>query len=288
MTTTTAFIQKSPEAPTPAFTGYVAGIATIDAGETATLAIPCGGRSVVRIGIPTITSANLTFTVTPYAGATARTLKAKDGTTVTVTAGTGGFVAEIPELSGAFSFTIISSASQVGGAAFDIQCVGTNPGPFEVSGGGGDDTPSANNPNIATFVKPNVTTAGSSGAWTTANSPITIATVSGVIAVRAYGVVTTNFTSTAGTGVLTAGFAGATNVLMGNATANGTQLQAGYVWGSNANGAGVASSSSGAYLRAAGNVILTIATNNMTAGGMTIYFEWYPITAGATLTVATP
>ena len=99
------------------------GVATIDNGETATLAIPNGGRSVVRIGVPTITSSTLTFTVTPYQGGTARTLKDSSGNTITVAASTGGFVVEIPELSGCYEFTIVTAAQ---GAArqFEVQMVG--------------------------------------------------------------------------------------------------------------------------------------------------------------------
>ncbi len=124
MTTTTAFIHQngSPS------TRLVAGVATIDNGETATLAIPCAGRAVVRIGVPTITVGTLTFTVVPYKGATARTLKDSSGNTVTVASSTGGFVVQIPELSGAYSFTIVAAA-QGAARTFDIQCTGEYPGP---------------------------------------------------------------------------------------------------------------------------------------------------------------
>lgn len=125
MATTTAFIQRSP-ATGSAFHGYVAGQATIDSGETATLDIPCGGRSVVRIGVGTITNSTLTFNVTPYSGATARLLKDTAGAAVTVAISTGGWVTTVPELSGCYAFTIITAA-QTGGAVFDIQCVGTEP-----------------------------------------------------------------------------------------------------------------------------------------------------------------
>jgi len=125
MATTTAFIQKSPETGS-AFHGYVAGQATIDSGETATLDIPCGGRSVVRIGVGTLTSSTLTFNVTPYSGATARLLKDTAGAAVAVAISTGGWVTTVPELSGCYAFTIIT-ATQTGGAVFDIQCVGTEP-----------------------------------------------------------------------------------------------------------------------------------------------------------------
>lgn len=107
----------------------VSGIATVDINETATLAIPCGGRSVVRIGVPTITTGTLTFTVTPYPGATARTLKDASGNTVTVASSSGGFVTVIPELSGAYEFTIVCGALQAAERQFQVQMVGLDPVP---------------------------------------------------------------------------------------------------------------------------------------------------------------
>lgn len=105
------------------------GVATVDINETATLAIPNEGRAVVRIGVPTITSGTLTFTVVPYIGATARTLKDSSGNTVTVASSTGGFVVNIPELSGCYSFTIVCGASQGAARSFDVQMVGLDPVP---------------------------------------------------------------------------------------------------------------------------------------------------------------
>jgi hypothetical protein len=37
-----------------------------------------------------------------------------------------------------------------------------------------------------------------------------------------------------------------------------------------------------------GNVILTIATNNMTAGAANLYMDWIPISAGATVVSGSP
>ena len=120
-----AFIQKSPDQGSP-FTGYLAGQATIESGETATEAIPCGGRSVVRLGVPTIDTGTLTFTVVPYKGATARALEDTAGNAVAVASSTGGFSVTIPELSGCYSFTIIA-ASQSTDRLFAGPCVGTEP-----------------------------------------------------------------------------------------------------------------------------------------------------------------
>jgi len=121
MATTTQFIvaQSSPS--------VLSGTATIDASNTVSLAVPCGGRSVVRIGIPTIDTGTVTFGVVPYPGATSRVLKNISLTAITVASGTGNLVVNIPELSGAYSFTIICSATQNAARSFDIQCVGENP-----------------------------------------------------------------------------------------------------------------------------------------------------------------
>lgn len=267
MATTTAFIQ-SQNNPT-----VMSGVATIDAGETASLAIPSGGRSVVRIGIPTITSANLTFTVTPYPGATARTLKDAAGNTVTVVAGTGGFVAEVPALSGAYSFTIVSSVAQVSAAAFDVQAVGLDPAPFELAALGGYNT--------ATYVNADVT--AGTGSWTTAHSPLTIFTVTGTVLARVFGVVQTQLNSTAGTGTVAIGVAGATSAFIAATTANGTtNFVANAAWvDSTPTVTAEALAGSSGWTLTTGNIIATIATNDMTAGAITLYCQWIPVSAGA-------
>lgn len=141
----------------------------------------------------------------------------------------------------------------------------------------------------ATFTKADVTAAGSSGAWTTANSPITIATITGRVKIRAYGIVTTNFTSTGSTGTLAVGVANATTLLINTITANGTLLQEGFIVGTTSAAIMNLLQSSGLFLTSnAGDVILTIGANNMTAGGMTIYIEWIPLSEGATVVAATP
>lgn len=144
--------------------------------------------------------------------------------------------------------------------------------------------------NTATFTKPDVTAAGSSGAWTTANSPIVLATVTGLVLLRVFGEVTASFTSTGATGTLALGSAGLTNGFMGATTVNGTVLQTGYLWGSSSRGTlEQFGSTAGAFLIAnTGTINLTIATNNMTAGGAKIYFQWIALSAGATVVAATP
>ena len=146
----------------------------------------------------------------------------------------------------------------------------------------------------ATFTKPDVTAAGSSGAWTTANSPITIATVTGIIQLRMFGVVTASFTSTGNNGTIavttSVGVPSAGQQFINSITANGTQAQTGYVMGSGSVAGAMAFGITGGQFVPVngGNIVVVIATNNMTAGGCVFYFQWIAATAGATLSVATP
>lgn len=117
----------------------VSGIATMDQNATKTLAIPSHGRSVVRLGVPTIDSSTITFEVQAFPtgkdqnGAVItsefRALKDDAGNTVTVTASTGGFEVDIPELAGAYAFKIVTAAQTSGAVLFEVQCVGPYPAP---------------------------------------------------------------------------------------------------------------------------------------------------------------
>lgn len=146
----------------------------------------------------------------------------------------------------------------------------------------------------ASFLKPDVTAAGTSGAWTTANSPITLFTVSGLVLCRVYGRATTLLTSTANTGTLAVGITGTTTLYLGTTTANGsTNFIANAIWVDTAptvlSKALAAINSQGGFIAASNsNIILTIATNNMTAGGIELYCDWIPVSASATVTAATP
>ena len=139
------------------------------------------------------------------------------------------------------------------------------------------------NPRVTKFSKPDVT-AGT--AWTTANSPVTIFTVTGTVLITCAGAVTTLMTSTGNTGTLALGVSGTTGLFIAATTVNGTNLHAAnQVWtGTTANVLGAAlPGTSGWFIVSGSNVILTIATNNMTAGGMDLYGMWIPLSAGATV-----
>lgn len=135
---------------------------------------------------------------------------------------------------------------------------------------------------LATFTKADVTVAT---AWTTGNSPVTLFTVSGTVLMTAFGVVSTSMTSTGATGTLALGVAGNTGVIIAATTVNGTILNvANQVWASTAGVApGYSLPNTGGWFAVAGNIILTVATNSMSAGGMTLYCPWIPLSAGASV-----
>lgn len=125
MATTTEFIE------TQNTSRVLSGIATIDDEESSTLDIPCGGRAVVRLGVPTLDAATLTFTVQAYPGAAFRTLVNEQGGTITVPSSTGAFAIQIPALSGVYAFRIVTGAAQMGGPRLiEVQCVGDSPIPI--------------------------------------------------------------------------------------------------------------------------------------------------------------
>lgn len=138
-------------------------------------------------------------------------------------------------------------------------------------------------PCTSIFTKADVTAAT---AWTTANSPVTIFTVTGVVLLTCAGVVTTPLTSTGGTGTLALGVSGTTGGIIAATTVDGTKLHTtDFVWADTSASAKIVAmpSTSGWFIVSNSNVILTIATNNMSAGGMKIYCQWIPLSAGASV-----
>lgn len=144
-------------------------------------------------------------------------------------------------------------------------------------------TGSFNYPRVTPFTKADVTAAT---AWTTANSPVTIFTVTGDVLITCVGAVTTPLTSTANTGTLALGVSGSTGGIIAATTIDGTKLHtANFVWADNTGNTKIIAlpSTSGWFLVSNSNIILTIATNNMTAGGMTLYGIWIPLSSGASV-----
>ena len=144
--------------------------------------------------------------------------------------------------------------------------------------------------NTSRYAQPTVASATPT-AWTTANSPVTLWTVTGSIVARVYGVVgATPFASTSSTGTLAIGVASATGAFIAATTANGTNLIASTAWMDNAPTvtAKVLAAIPAAWVLVTGNIILTIATNSMTAGAINLFCDWMPVTAGATVVSGSP
>jgi len=90
----------------------------------------------------------------------------------------------------------------------------------------------------------------------------------------------TAVTSTSNDGTLEIGTTEDINGIIGQTTANGTQLAATDVWVDTTPSEDVeASSASWFYIGGGANIILTIATNSMTAGVVEIYCHWYPVSS---------
>lgn len=139
------------------------------------------------------------------------------------------------------------------------------------------------------FSKPDLTTTDKGGAWTTANSGLTLFTVTGSVLCRVYGEVTTLVVSTANTGTLAVGITGSTTLYLGTTTANGTNLILNSVWVDTAptvlaKALAAINSQGGWILTRNANIILTIATNNMTAGGVNLYCDYIPVSTNGAVT----
>jgi len=137
-------------------------------------------------------------------------------------------------------------------------------------------------PRLATHTKADVTAAT---AWTTANSPVALFTVTGDVLVQCFAVVTTNMTSTGGTGTLSVGIVGNTAGLLVLDTVDGTAFQAGDVWTlitAADDGLGQVADE-WAFIGNGADINVSIATNNMTAGGMTVYCWYIPVSPAATV-----
>ena len=113
----------------------MSGFATIDINETATLPIYCGGRALVRLGFPSaFTGTTVTFTVQAFPSSTIggttdpafRPLYDDAGNQISVTVSTNRSI-EVPELSGAYAFTIVSGSAEAAAREIEVQCIGSQP-----------------------------------------------------------------------------------------------------------------------------------------------------------------
>lgn len=137
---------------------------------------------------------------------------------------------------------------------------------------------------VTTFAKTDVTATGQGGAWTTANTGLVLFTVTGHVFMRIVGVFTALMASTGTTGTLAVGTAAQTTLMLGTTTMNGTNGILNSVWTDTAptvTAKAMAAATDVGYLVANANIVLTIATNNMTAGGCSLYCFWQPLSSGA-------
>lgn len=142
--------------------------------------------------------------------------------------------------------------------------------------------------NTTIFTQADVT-AATPTAWTTANSPVLLFTVTGIVYCRIVGVVgAVAFTSTAGTGTLSVGTVGATGAPLRQLTVSGgAVLAATNVWvdettPNTPNRLLVGATLSWTLINGL-NIAVTVATNNMIGGSITLYCDWIPVSAGATV-----
>ena len=116
--------------------------------------------------------------------------------------------------------------------------------------------------------------------YATGDSPVSLFTVTGDVLVNVFGVVTTTVTSTSNTGTLEVGIAGNTAFLLPQDVVTAADFAATDVWSDNdATVPGKVMPGSGAYYIVGGglDIILTIATNSMTAGAISFYCLWKPL-----------
>lgn len=125
------------------------------------------------------------------------------------------------------------------------------------------------------------------GAWTQGNSPLTLFTVTGTVFARVYGIVGgTAFTSTGGLGTVSVGAAGTVQLFLPTTAANavGAQLGIGTVWVGATPlvlaAVPLLGNLTWAFINAT-PIIATIATADMTAGAITMYCDYVPISAGS-------
>jgi hypothetical protein len=118
--------------------------------------------------------------------------------------------------------------------------------------------------------------------FTTVLSPVTLFTVDGDVLCRVFATVQTGLTSTGTNGTLAIGVTGNTGALIAATTADGTNFPTGSAWAGDTSptvkGEALSSAALNWCLIAGGaDILATIATNSMTAGAMTFYCQYIPL-----------
>ena len=132
------------------------------------------------------------------------------------------------------------------------------------------------------------TAADMSSDFDTGDSPVTIFTVTGDVLVQVFGVVQgTALTSASSTGTLAIGTAEDVDAIIDESTVNGTQFAATDVWIDATPALDVEAMNLDWFAVGGGaNIIVTIATNNITAGALEIYCLFRPLSSNGNVVAA--
>lgn len=115
---------------------------------------------------------------------------------------------------------------------------------------------------------------------TGATGATTLFTITGVVAVRLFAIA--SGTDLTGSGTLEAGIAGNTAALLAQVAA--TALDVGEVWTDNA--PSTVEALPAMQILSGTNIIQTIGTDTVTAGTLTYYCNWFPLSSGASVVAA--
>lgn len=144
--------------------------------------------------------------------------------------------------------------------------------------------------NWARFADPKVISAAGTS-LTTGTTPVTLFTVDGDVLARVFATVQTALASTSNDGTLAVGVTGATGALLAATTADGTNFPTGAAWAGDTSptlkGEVLSNSALNWCLIASGaDIIATIATHSMTAGAITFYCHYIPLSRDAKIIAA--
>lgn len=112
-------------------------------------------------------------------------------------------------------------------------------------------------------------------------------TVTGDVKVKLYGVVgATGITSTSGTTTLSVGTTESAAGILAASTVNGTQFAATDVWVDSTPANDVEGEPGWFVIGGGADILLTRSVDDLTAGTLTLYCWWVPLSAGATVVAA--
>jgi hypothetical protein len=126
---------------------------------------------------------------------------------------------------------------------------------------------------------------------TTGASPYTLFNVDGDVVARVFGTVQTLLVSTSNNGTLAVGVTGNTGSFLAATTVDGTNFPTGSVWAGDTSPTVKSEVFSACALNWApiaggADIIATIATNSLTAGALTLYCQYIPLSTSARVVAA--